>query len=68
MAFESQEAGYVLFFLLALPVAETNLLRNPQPCLGKVRFEFVPPVGSGSGFYINGSATSETSVFNEVNV
>lgn len=68
LAFEIQEAGCVLFFLLALPVAETDLLRNPQPCLGKVRFEFVPPEGSGGGFYINGSATSETFVFNEVNV
>lgn len=69
LAFEIiQEAGCVLFSFLHCLLLKPTCYITPQLCLGKVGFEFVPPVGSDSGFYINGSATSETFVFSDVTV
>lgn len=62
-----RQVAFCFSFLHCLLLKPTCYV-TPQPCLGKVGFEFVPPVGSDSGFYINGPATSETFIFNDVNV
>lgn len=69
MAIRLFKRQFAFFFLLALPVAETDLLCNSHsPALEKLGLSLFLQWGSDSGFYINSTATLENFAFNDVNV